>query len=190
MKTKRRRRSWLISAAFLLFALSGHVRAATSDNIDIHVSIAGTKSVFVTGTTTYDYGALSVDTSSVSVSSIQVQNNSPVFIETFTITGSNAISDTGGTDWTLAASTGTNQYALAGQFSDTRPADNDGAWASDDLSTSASTCSATDHGNGTEAEGGSNVGISAIRGLWFRLKTPGTVTDGDQHTITVTVSVL
>ena len=179
---------WLLSAA-LLFAASGAF-AATSDNIDIHVSIAGNKSVLVSGATSYDFGALAVNSSSVSASAITVQNDSTVFIETYTITGANALSDAGGTDWTLAATPDSDQYALAAQFSTARPSDADGSWTADDLTGSASTCSQTAHGNGTEAEAGSNVSPSENRSLWFRLKTPTSVTDSGAHTVTVTVSVL
>jgi len=190
MKAKYKWRHRLISSAFILFAFCGYLKAATSDAIDIHVSIAGTKAVLVIGSTYYTFGALNVNVSSVSVTSISIQNNSPVFIETFTVTGANAISSTGGQDWTLAASTGPNQYALAAQFSNAQPANSDAGWSNDALTTSAQTCSSTDHGNGTEAESGSNVGINDTRSLWFRIKTPSSVTDGTLHTATVTASVL
>ena len=179
-----------IAAAFFGMFMAGEAQAALSDNMDIHVSINGNKSVLVVGTTSYDYGALDVNTSSVSASSFTIRNDSTVFIETYTLTGANAISDSGGTDWTLNSSAAADQYALAAQFSDNAPADLDGSWASDDLTTGAQTCSTTAFGNGTEAEAGSNVAVSADRGLWFRIKTPTSVTDSGAHTVTVTVSVL
>ena len=90
----------------------------------------------------------------------------------------------------LAASTGADTYALGAQFSTARPADTELAWTADALTTGPTTCSATAHGNGTEAEGGSNVSITGARSLWFRLYTPTSVTDSGQHNITNTVTVL
>ena len=108
MRYANKWRSRLLGLAFSLFVFCGLGHAATFQNIAIKVSIAGTKSVLVIGATTYNFGALNVAVSSVSASSFTVQNNSPVFIETYTVTGANAISTTGGTDWTIAASTGTS----------------------------------------------------------------------------------
>ena len=190
MSTLKKINAWALGALFVLAAFGSQVKAATSDTIDIHVSITGNKSVTITGTTYYDFGALAVNSSSVSATAITVTNNSTVFIETYTVTGADAISDTGGTNWALEAASGADDYALAAQFSTAPPADDDGAWAADSLSTGASTCSATAHGNGTEGEGGSNVEISGARSLWFRIKTPTSVTDSSQHNITNTVSVL
>ena len=190
MNTMKKLSAWSLGLAMLIGGFFGQAQAATSDDIDIHVKITGAKSVAVQGATTYDYGALAVNISSVSLSSITVRNDSGIFIETYTITGANATSDTGGTDWTLAATAGSDQYALAAQFSDNAPNDVDGDWSQDDLTTSAQTCTENKFGNGTEGEGGSNVPDGADRGLWFRIKTPTTVTDSDQHTVTLTVSVL
>ena len=192
MNTMKKISLWTLGAVFALASLSADVQAATSDTIDINVSISGTKSVLVSGTTYYDFGALAVNTSSNSASAIVVQNNSTVFIETYTITGANAISDAAGTDWTLnsAGTQGGDQYGLGAQFGTARPDNVDGTWTDDYLDTAPITCNATILGNGTEAEGGSNVATSATRNLWFRMKTPTTVTDGGGHTTTVTVSVL
>lgn len=190
MKLAKTTKSWLIGAALVLGSFGSQLFAATSDTIDIHVSISGNKSVVVTGTTFYNYGALAVNTSSVSATAITVQNDSTVFIETYTITGAHAISDTGGTNWTLAASTAANQYALGAQFSTARPADTNAAWTNDALTTGAQTCSGVNFGNGTDTEAGSNVSTGANRSLWFRMKTPSSVTDAGAHTVTVTVSVL
>ena len=181
---------WILGAMIVAFAFAGQTQAATSQNIDIKVSISGDKSVLIVGATTYDFGALAVAGSSVSASAITVRNDSTVFVQTYIVTGAHAISDTSGTDWTLDTTPAADTYALAAQFGTARPDDLDGDWTSDDLSTAPSTCSATVHGNGTEAQGGSNVGLSADRSLWFRLKTPTSVTSADGHTITVTVSVL
>ena len=183
-------KSWLFIAALAVVASASKSYAVTSQPIDIKVSITATKSL-AAGTTTYDYGALTVNASSVS-SSILITNDSTSLVETYRIQGANAISDTGGTNWTLAASTGTDQYALGAQFSSAQPSDADGSWGTDDLTTSAVTCSSTQFGNGTAAQSGAAVSpvTSTTRNLWFRLRTPGAVTDSSRHTVTVTLSVL
>ena len=107
MKSKNKITTWLLGAAFALVAFSGISQAATFQNIAVKCSISGTKSVLIVGATTYNFGAQAVATSSVSATAITVRNNSSVFIETYTVTGANAI---GGTvNWTIAASTAGNR---------------------------------------------------------------------------------
>jgi hypothetical protein len=180
---------WSIGAFLAIVAYSGHAVAADPHSLDIHVSISGNKSLTVDNTY-YNFGQLAVNVSSVTASSFTVTNNSGVFIETYTITGNDAIDDGGGVNWTLAASTGADTYALAAQFSDTRPSDTDGSWTSDSLNTGATTCNANELGNSTEGEAGSNVSPSGKRYLWFRIKTPSSVTNPGAHTATVVLAVL
>lgn len=180
----------VIAAAAAMGALiPSSAKAAAVENVDIHVSVIGAKSLAV-NTTYFDFGALSISASSVSAQAIQVTNTSTVFIETYTITGANAISDSNGTDWALAASTGPNQFALSAQFSDDPPADLDAAWADDALSLSPITCGTDVLGNGTPSDSGSAVMPGGLRQLWFRIKTPSAVSDNGPHTITLTLSVL
>ena len=187
MKTLTQMKLWLIGAALVVAGLAGQAQAATSVPLDIHVSINATKSL-TAATTYYNYGALNVSVSSVS-SALAITNNSGGLVETYTMTAGNAISDSGGVAWTLAASAGSDQYALAGQFSTAQPTNVDGSWGSDDLTSSPVACSATQFGNGTAGESGAAVAPSAARNLWFRLKTPTSVNDAGSHTATITVAV-
>ncbi len=175
--------------AVLALVIAGQrtVSAATTQSVDIRVSISATKSLLA-GTTVYNYGALSVNVSSVS-SGITITNDSGALVETYTIQGANAASTGGGTTWTLASSTSTNQYALAAQFSTSQPTNADGSWGSDDTTTSATPCDTTTFGNGTPAQSGAGVLPGATRTLWFRLKTPDAVSDTTQHLVTVTLGV-
>ena len=182
-------------AAFCAIALIVSLRTATchaasSQTVDIHVSLNASKSLSVNATS-YNYGALGVNVSSVS-SAIVVTNDSGSLVETYRIQGGNALSDAGGQNWTLASSPGTDQYALGAQFSSAQPANAAGSWSSDDLTASAITCTATQFGNGTSAESGASVSptTSPSRNLWFRIQTPTEVTDPSQHSVTVTLSVL
>ena len=179
----------LMGAALGLIVMAKPSYAVTSQSLDITVSILATKSLSV-DTTYYDFGGLSVNTSSVSASAIVVTNDSGGLVETYTLQGADAASTGGGTTWTLAASTGTDQYALGAQFSSARPTDADGSWGTDALTTSAITATDTVLGNGTLAEAGTAVVPAATRNLWFRIKTPGTVTDTTQRKATLTLAVL
>ncbi len=177
----------LIGAALGMFAMATPAHAVNPQSLDITVSINATKSLAV-NTTTYNFGSMAVNISSVSLSSVTVTNDSGSLIETYTLTGANALS-VGGTNWTLAASPGTDIYALAAQFSTAAPNDLDAAWAADDLTTSAIVATSTTLGNGTLAQAGTAVVPSGIRGLWFRLKTPTVVSDATQRKATLTLAV-
>ena len=178
----------LLGIGFLLSSGIFPAYAAETEEVDVHVSILATKSLSINATT-YDYGALNVAASSVTAIPIIVTNNSTALIETYTLSATNAISDTGGVDWTLASSTGTNQFAMGAQFSDNRPADTNAAWDQDDLSLTTDVCTNDIFGNGSSTESGLDVMPAGTRNLWFRIRTPSSVTDGDQHTVTVTLSV-
>jgi hypothetical protein len=181
----------IIAAALLLFGFSAAppVEAADSAALDITVYILATKSLSV-NTTSYDFGGMSVNTSSVSTTSVIVTNTSTGLIETYTIQGASATSTAGGVDWILAASTGTDTYALSAQFSTARPADADGNWGTDALTYSPQTCTSAVFGNDVAAQSGASVDPGAQRNLWFRIKTPGIVSDTTQHKATITLAVL
>jgi hypothetical protein len=165
--------------------------AATSQVLEIHVSINATKSLSA-ATTYYNFGALSLNVSSVSASALVITNDSGAYVETYTLQGANATSDTGGTNWTLGASTTTNQYALGAQFSGSRPADTNTAFSSDYLNTSAVACSTTQFGDGSAGDEGATVSPvagSRDRNLWFRIHTPDISTGTESRTAQVTIAV-
>jgi hypothetical protein len=188
MKRLQRLSLGLVVGTLGLVTFAKPAHAATSQNLDITVSISATKSLSA-GTTFYDFGALAVNSSSVSATAIAVTNDSGALIETYTLQGANASSTGGGTAWTLAAAPGSDQYALAAQFSTARPTDADGSWGSDDLTTSAIAASSTVLGNGTAGESGASVAPAAARNLWFRMKTPTSVSDTTQRKATLTLAV-
>jgi hypothetical protein len=179
----------LIGAALGLAVLSTPAHAVNPQSLDITVSISATKSLSVNATF-YDFGAQTVSASTVSVSAIQVTNDSGALVETYTLQGANAASTGGGTTWTLAGSVGSDQYTLAAQFSTAQPVNADGSWSSDDLTTSAITATDLVLGNGTLAQAGASVLPTATRNLWFRMKTPSSVSDTTQRKATLTLGVL
>jgi len=193
MKTLRKLSLWLIGAFFALTSLSTMATAADNVNIDIHVSINASKSVLA-GSTWYYFGAIDINTSSNSATPLTINNGSTALIETYTIRGADAISDTAGTNWTLAndpGSTGSENYALAAQFSSARPDNVDGSWANDNLNRlTAVTCTTTVLGDGSAGDEGAGVEAGGERNLYFRLKTPTTTADGGAHTAQLLLSVL
>ncbi len=181
------KKMWLLMAAVAVSGLTSEARAYTqSKGLDIHVSITASKSLAV-NTTYYDFGALAVNATVVSASSITVTNDSGGLIETYTIQGASATAVGTGTDWVLASSAGTDQYALSAQFSD--PGNIQAAWTNDALTYSAVACTDEVFGNTTHGEAGYQVAYNGVRGLWFRIKTPTAITDGAEHKATITLAV-
>ncbi len=188
MKRIQRLTLGLIGAALGMVVMASPAHAVNPQNLDITVSINATKSLSVNATF-YDFGAQSVNVSTLSTTAIVVTNDSGALIETYTLQGADALSTGGGTTWTLNSSTGTDQYALAAQFSTLQPGNADASWASDDLTTSPITCTQTVLGNGTLAQAGTAVVPTATRNLWFRMKTPGIVSDTTQRKATLVLAV-
>jgi hypothetical protein len=181
---KRTKMKWMLAAMLLIAGVAVKSQAADTLPLDIRVQVTVSKALTI-GTTSYDYGTLNVNVSSVS-SSVLVTNTATGLVETYTIDGDNA---SGGNPWTLAASPGSDIYALAAQFSTAQPNDADGDWTNDDLTTSPIIATDSVLGNGTAAQSGAAVAPAATRNLWFRLKTPTAVSDTVKKLITLTVAV-
>jgi hypothetical protein len=186
----------VLSAVVVIAGLASRTQAADFVDMDIHVSINAAKDVTV-DTTFYYFGAVDINASSNSVTPIQVTNNSSALIQTYTIKGGTATSDTAGTDWNLVAASntvGSNTYALAAQFTGTgsqRPDNVEATWDSDYMRVDEYiTCTTTVFGDGTAGDEGANVAPSADRYLYFRINTPTSTTDGGAHTATIRLSVL
>ena len=184
----------LVGMAMFGLTFVGHAQAFLNPGfIDIKVSISATKSLAI-GTTNYNYGALGVGVSSVS-SSILVTNDSGGYIESYSLQGADADINGGGDVWALAASTSaaTDDYALAAQFSTAQPSDADGSWGSDNLTTGTQNCTTHDtFGNTTAGQSCfqvSPVTGSKTRNLWFRIKTPGVISNIGQHLAVITLGV-
>ena len=191
MKSFTSRIKWLFGAALLFVAFSPSAKAAV---LDIHVSISATKSLQAL-TTTYQFGALNLGVSSNSVTALVIRNNSGAYVETYTLQGANATSDTSGTSWTLnTTSTGTNQYRLAAMFASSRPDNQDSTWGSEDYldPTTPGTCDGTTYTDGTQTGAGVSPSPAASaydRNLWFRMITPGVSTGTEARTAQVTIAV-
>lgn len=165
--------------------------AASTASVVLKVSISNTKS-FSVDISTWNFGAMAANATSVSSSPITVTNDSGGVTETFQLQFSTPTVAPSG--WLPSASWNTTtpeNYVLGGQFSDTQPPNADGSWGSDIITTSLQSCTQSVFGNGTLAESGSSVpaNSSNTRKLWFRIETPASTTDATQHNIYVTLSM-
>ena len=191
MKRLARVSLWLVGVAVTLATFAGHAQAANPQNLDIHVSISNTKDLTVS-TTFYNFGALAVNSSSVSTSITVTNPSATGLLETYTIKGDTATADAGGVNWVLASSTNTDQYALAAQFAASSPADDSVHWTSNHDLNSTSAVTATDSilGDTIHNEAGDGVSPGATRNLWFRIRTPNIVSDPGHHKAVCVLSVL
>jgi hypothetical protein len=177
---------WLLASFAAVVVMNMPALASTDTvHLDIHVSINASKSLAL-GTTSYNFGAMSVNTSSVSASAIVVTNDSAALQETYTVQGANA---TGGNGWTLASSTGTiDQYVLGVQFASSQPSNDDTTWASSRTTVSAVACSNSQFAGDQSCYQVPASGATT-RNLWLRMITPLYVSDTVQKNATITLAV-
>ena len=177
---------WLLAFAVVAVMKMPVLASTDTVHLDIHVSINGSKSLAL-GTTSYDFGAMNVNTSSVSAAAIVVTNDSAALQETYTIQGANA---TGGNGWTLNTTTGTvDNFVLGAQFSTTLPTNVDATWSSSLLTTSIVAASGTQFAGNQNALNISPAAGVNTRTLWLRMITPLYVTDTVQKDMTITMAV-
>jgi len=139
---------------------------------------AGYKSVSI-AETSYDYGSLDIESSSITASIIKVTNDG-------NITGTYEIKCSGSADWDVGSGTpAPDQFRLLAIFNSVQPADVDFSTKTDYLVTSNRTSSATVFsGNQT----GKDVPASSDRNIWFKLQMPSNSSTFDQQIITVTIT--
>ena len=187
----------MLGVMALGFLVPQKAQAIAISTVDIHVSIQASKSVaLMANATSYAFGALPLSSAAVAASSVTVINDSGGYVETYVLTGANATSDTGGTNWTLATTTGTNQYALGAIFSNNTPTSTLWVYNSTKtyLSTGGGTCNTEQFGNTTLGEAGVSVspvlaGSANQRWLWFQMRTPDVSTGTEGRTAKVYISV-
>ena len=171
----------------MVMMVAGLVYGGTEDSVTLTVTVAPSAEIQIwyqtEATKTYNFGSnVPVNTSSITVASFTVKNNSSGLTEDWQIRASNAYGT--GVNWTLATSTTTDQYTLQALLNAaTKPSDSD--FGSNDYLSTSNTAMDTTHFAGSE--NGESVASGETRGLWFRIVTPSEVTDTSQKTIYVTV---
>jgi len=164
--------------------MSGVALAGNPGEVNLTVIVTPTLSVAVPRTT-YDFGTLGAAVASVAAESTAVINDSTDATEKYNLKASDAL---GTVPWTLATSTGTDQYTLHAQFNSTEPADFGNGDDDYNLTNADQTC------DGTIFAGGDQDGYNTPKGteelLWFRIGVPSSVGSTDQKTIYITITAL
>ncbi|MBA3065951.1 hypothetical protein FP828_05625 [bacterium] len=165
--------------------------AASTATLTLTVTVAPSPSVWI-GVTNYDFGNMPASAISISQTSIAVINDSEGLTEKYSIRASDARNNglhSSPTDWNLASSTGTDQYNLRAVFKADLPGDSDFDGANDSLTNDPITCDGTKFATGADEDG-----YNSIKGkeehLWFRIATPSSVKDTNEHTIFITITAM
>ena len=183
----------------LLLAMSllglGIVQADDHDSVYVYVTVTGVLAVDILETE-LDFTSVSANSSDVLSSSATVRNTSSGITEDYKIKGSNSSPS----NWTLAShATGPSedQFVLYAAFHNVEPGDVDATWADDDLETGDQDCTTsvfsidnTQNGVDVPANNPGDYSPSGSdRGMWFRIKTPTSLTVGSGIAQTITVTV-
>ena len=181
----------------LAVSLLGIAQAADNDSMYVYVTVTGVLAVDILETE-LDFTSVSANSTSVLTSSATVRNTSDGITEDYRIKGSNSSPS----NWTIAsAATGPSedQFVLYAAFHNVEPGDVDATWADDDLEATNQDCDGSDIFTIDGTQTGVDVPANnpgdyspsgSDRGMWFRIKTPTSLTvgSGEAQTITVTVT--
>ena len=171
------------------------IAQAAEDSMYVYVTVTGVLGVDILETE-LDFTSVSANSSAVLSSSATVRNTSTGLTEDYRIKGSNSSPS----NWTIAShATGPSedQFVLYAAFHNVAAADNDTAWTDDDLTASNQDCSSTRFTiDGTQTgvdvpanNPGDYSATGSDRGMWFRIKTPTSLTVGQDIAQTITVTV-
>jgi len=181
----------LITIGVIMLRTPAIVTASSTATLTLTVTVAPSPSIWI-GATSYNFGSMGASETSITQESIAVINDSLGLTQKYSIKASDAKNDglhSSPTDWNLAASTGTDQYSLMAVFKATLPYDTDFEVVNDTLTNAAVTCDGTKF-----ATGAGQNGYDSIKGteehLWFRIATPSSVKDTNEHTIYITVTAM
>lgn len=188
----KRHKVFLLCLVFLI-GIVGSGYSLTTANITLRVTISGTLSVDLVGTSEYQIGAVAAGATSAAQSAITVRNNSTDMIESFKL---HCHATSVPSAWTLANAVAGNTFELLAVFSTTKPADADADTSynesgnQDNLTNTAAYCDASVYACAGGVENGASVETSGTRSLWFRFKAPSSISvgSGTEQTIPVTVT--
>jgi len=167
--------------------LAGVAKADSPKYFNLTVTCEPALSVWV-GASTYGFGSVGANTASLATTSLAVINDSDGRTEKYSVAASDAQHKPGAAtpkNWDLADTAAADVYTLSAKFNTVQPADFEGG--NFELTNAAITC------NGTLLAGdqtGNDIAADTQNDLWFRIKTPTTVTDIEEHTIYVTITAL
>jgi hypothetical protein len=165
------------------------VRAGSSDTMTLTVTATSPIDVTIYATT-YSFGTVALNSTSISVTSTAVKNTSGTSIETYNLKVS-----ADGTGWTIADSTGgDSKVRIQAIWNTAKPTDAEIIDSANyNLNTAGKTCDGTLFG-GTATYDGHNVSptTSPEENLWFKLWTPqqsGDIAGVKTFYLTITASM-
>lgn len=141
------------------------VRAGSTDSMTLTVTATSPIDVTIYATT-YDFGTVALNSTSISTTSTAVKNTASTSIETYNLRVS-----ADGTGWTIADSTGgSSNVRIQAIWNTTKPADITDS-TDYNLDTAGKTCDGTLFA-GDEPHDGYSVDAGDEENLWFKLWTP------------------
>lgn len=172
-----RKKKWLVTVGVALGVWNAGSRAQASPSTDATITITPVATVSLAiSPTTYAYGTLDVNTSSVTASALTLTNNGEVNV----VVDKRITAESSPAGWTAGNAAAADTYALYVATAAARPGVSD--------------FSASDHRFGALSDvttlkglGGStpNLGVSNSVDLWFRLDVPTVVSSQVSREITV-----
>ena len=157
------------------------VRAGSSDTMTLTVTVTAALDVTIYATT-YDFGTVALNSTSISTTSTAVRNTSSNAVETYNLKVS-----AGSSGWTIADSTGTKDYVrIQAIWNTSQPASiTDGT--SYNLDIAGKTCDGTLFA-GNETHKGKSVDPNDQELLWFKLWTPSSTSTEGTKTFYLTIT--
>ena len=194
MKSKLKKVLLALGFVFLAWGTREAVAGVTSQGIAVKVSISNSAQ-FTVNKSTWNFGALAANATSVSTDPIVVNNDSGGITQTYKLTY-NSVSPTTWTPGTAWNTSTNNEFVLGAIFDDNQPANSVAGTSFGDEDVITAGGITADGSNILEKDTGA-VGTGFLvpgtgdtdRNLWFRIEVPATTTDASEHTIHVTLSM-
>jgi hypothetical protein len=170
----------VLAVAILGLAVLGFGRVASAANFasaSVQVTVSGTLSMSIVGSTYTTIASVAPGGSSISGAAINVLNDSVGVIETFSLKSFDSV------PWTIAAAPGTNQFTLQALFNTAAPVAAD--FVAGDVLTLVDKASTATVFAGTQS--GLAVAPGASRNLWFRFQAPTSTSSFGSRDLTVSI---
>jgi len=174
----------IVGVMLMVVGMVSVVRAGQTDTMSLTVTVTAALDVTIFATD-YNFGAVALNSTSISTTSTAVKNTSATAVETYELKVS-----AGNSGWTIADSTGTKDYVrIQAIWNTTQPASIADS-TNFNLDTTGKTCNGTLFA-GTETHDGDSVDPGDEEKLWFKLWTPSsTTTEGEKKFyLTITASL-
>jgi len=161
-----------------IMGLGKSASAANFASASVNVTLSGTLSMSIVGSTFTILSSVAPGGSVIAVSSITVMNDSTGIVETFTLRSFDS------TPWTLVNTPGFNQFALQALFNSVAPAAASFVVGEDSLTTAEKVSTASVFAGN---QSGAAVPPGQSRGLWVRFQAPTSTTSFGSRDLTISI---